>query len=82
MNRAQPGGYVGLIGLLILVAIVGFLFSRTDLLSPKPASVSPGTPDGMQGSVQMEQTQTPIDAANAAKARIESNYEEVRTEGG
>jgi hypothetical protein len=82
MKRAQSGGYVGLIALLITVALIAFLSWRSDLLSPKQTPAPAGTADLVHGSTHVEQGINAIDAANEAKQRIESNYANVRTEGG
>lgn len=79
MNHTAPRGYIGLIGLLLVVALIGFLFWRSDLFSPTPAIES--TPDVQSGQNQYEQGIEAVNAAKNAKRQVEGNYQEQRGTG-
>ena len=78
---ANPRGYAGLIGLLIVAAIVSILVWRPDILSPSSPTSPSATTTPVQRS-QIEQGMNAVDAAKDAKARIEGNYAKQQQEVG
>lgn len=74
MNRTQQRGYIEILGLIIVAALIGYLFWRLELAPTKPSSVPPGTADLLQGSTPIEQDLHAVQAAQNAKAQIENNY--------
>ncbi len=82
MNRPPPRGYMGLIGLLITIAIIGFLFWRSDIFSPKATPAPEGTSDLVHGSTQVEQGTNAIQAAQNAKNLLENNNAQQQKDAG
>jgi hypothetical protein len=82
MNRTAPRGYIGLIGLLIAAALIGFLVWRTDLFSPTPTPTTNDSTDLPSSSNQFEQGRDAINAAAEVKQRVEYNYTQEQKDAG
>jgi hypothetical protein len=74
MNHTAPRGYIGIIGLLIAAAIIGFIFWRSDIFSAQPPPAAESGADLLHGRNQIEQGRGAVDAAENAKRSIENNY--------
>jgi len=81
MNDAAPRGYIGLIALLVVVAIVGFLFWGTDTFAPSQPATTPGdTSKPAQDSSYIERELNAVDSAKNAKQLIERGSATQQTE--
>lgn len=79
MKQEYQGGYAGMIGLMIGVAIMAFLFAKV-YLTPKeqPAELKaaqPLTASGTMPVTEIEQMHADVDAANATRELLNKQNE-------
>ncbi len=86
MRRSYRGGYVGLIALIISVAIIGLLFTRTyldqrhDKRDNPNAEFQPLTASGTVPESKMEQMHADVDAANAVRDELNRRNAETKAQ--
>lgn len=82
MLRKQ-GGYAGLIGIMVSVAIIGFLFAKVYLIPNKqPDEVQKFQPNTASGTVPMteiDQMHADVDAATAVQTKLNAHNKEVNS---
>lgn len=72
--KRKTGGYIGLIGLMIGIAVIALLFTKT-YLSPRPESEEEGSAQPLSASgtvptTQIGQMHADVDAANATREML------------
>ena len=86
MRRSYRGGYVGLIALIISVAIIGLLFTRTyldqkrDTQDNPNAEFQPLTASGTVAESGMEQMHADVDAAHAVRDELSRRSRETQAQ--
>ncbi|KND50888.1 MAG: hypothetical protein AB202_00580 [Parcubacteria bacterium C7867-007] len=81
MNRTEPHGYIGLLSLLIVAAIAGFIFLQSDIVSPKPtATPSVPNPTSPKDTTPTQRSVNSVDAARNAKQLIEASSAQQQKE--
>ena len=81
MNGNTQRGSIGLIVLLVSVAIIALLFSKTYFAPPAPSpemkDVQPLTASGTPAQTNIEQMHADLDAARAIREKLNSHGEDI-----
>ena len=83
MNKHRQGGYAGLIGIMVSVAIIGLLFAKVYLTPNKqPDEVKKFQPNTASGTVpvtEIDQMNADVDAATAVQTKLNAHNKEVNS---
>ena len=79
-SRTQQGS-IGLIALLVSIAILALLFSKTyfekPVESPEMKEIQPLTASGTEAQTNIEQMHADVDAARAIQVKLNQHGEEI-----